>query len=247
MFNSTPCHTSRGLKSPYTLASIICINFHSMHPFGCGAYYRVPDANRKKLDARAQHAILLYPLSDGDGYVLWDLVSQKTLKSRDVIFEDENFPYLMSSSTSKHEVSPVDITWSTLQPVTMTSPVPAPLMSGSCSPSPASSSPSLAFNLQPGFDRWLEASIHNVPPEHEGIPELHHYRSPPSPQSSDSRASYPNDLASSPQSPVPSSTLDALGSPTSSVPPEALSPQPTPPPVTRRSASARQAPARYGD
>ena len=123
------------------------------HPFGCQAWYKVPEACRKKLDPKARCSILLSYLSDKKGYCLWDLQKRAVVKSRDVIFDDGIFPYgspLMSPAA----------------PIMCEMPWPSPLSLNHISPprrTPTPDLPLLDICLQPRFDCCLEASIHNRP------------------------------------------------------------------------------------
>ena len=123
------------------------------HPFGCQAWYKVPEACRKKLDPKACCSILLSYLSDKKGYRLWDLQKRVVFKSRDVIFDDSIFPY----------ESPL---LSPAAPIMCEIPWPSPSTSNHDSLPRRTSTPDLPLLdicLQPRFDRRLEASIHNRP------------------------------------------------------------------------------------
>lgn len=47
-----------------------------------------------KLSEKSRPCLHLYSLPDGHGWMVWDLVSQKAVKSRDIIFEEHLFPGL---------------------------------------------------------------------------------------------------------------------------------------------------------
>lgn len=74
IFNSLPCSTSSGFKIPTVLANMKSVAVKDSHPFGCRAWYRVPDALRSKLEPKARQEVLLSYQSDGNGFVVWDLV-----------------------------------------------------------------------------------------------------------------------------------------------------------------------------
>jgi hypothetical protein len=95
-FNSVPMNTPQGFKSPNLILGIDLIKVENLHPFGCLSWFKVPEANRKKLNPKAQSVILLSYLSNGNGFCLWDLNSKNVIKSRDVVFDDSQFPYLHS-------------------------------------------------------------------------------------------------------------------------------------------------------
>ncbi|KAI7946746.1 hypothetical protein MJO29_011273 [Puccinia striiformis f. sp. tritici] len=56
-------------------------------------WYKVPEANRKKLDPKGRASLFLSYLSDGNGYRVWDLQNKTAIKTRDVIFDDSVFLY----------------------------------------------------------------------------------------------------------------------------------------------------------
>lgn len=116
-----------------------------------------------KLTEKARPCIHLYTLSDGDGWIVWDITSQQPMKTKDVIFQEELFPGLglVGKQTEKDWESwelevkrqqpsktPKD---SSFKPVVVT-----------ISPdSSCPSTPPLSIPLADHFDRRLESSIHN--------------------------------------------------------------------------------------
>jgi hypothetical protein len=69
------------------------VDFKYTHKFGCLAWYKVPEAGRKKLNVKGRLALLLSYLQDRNGYRVWDMQKRSVVKSRDVLFEDGTFPY----------------------------------------------------------------------------------------------------------------------------------------------------------
>lgn len=110
MFNSIPCHTPAGFHSPNSLLNLPPINLSSLHPFGCLVWYKVPEANRRKLDLKGRSSILLSYLPAGSGYRLWDLQTKSIVKSRDVLFDDNCFPF-GSTLSSPSPVVTVELPW----------------------------------------------------------------------------------------------------------------------------------------
>jgi hypothetical protein len=61
--------------------------------FGCVSYAHVPDSKCIKLDSKSLKYVLLGISEESKAYCLYDLLSQKILFSRDVIFkEKDNWP-----------------------------------------------------------------------------------------------------------------------------------------------------------
>lgn len=121
-------------------------------------WYKVPEANRRKLDPKGRSAMLLSYLSDGNGYQLWDLASRTVIKSRDVIFDHDILPYQQSLAPSPPLTAiEVEIPW--------------PSLSLPVQPE----APDITDRTSDGFtvfrsDRRLVSSIHN--------PDVTHARQP---------------------------------------------------------------------
>jgi hypothetical protein len=81
-----PCKTPAGFRSPNSVLGKTPLYLKYLHPFGCMTWYKVSEANRKKLDVKGRAAILLLYLQDGNGYQVWDLERCAVVKSREVIF-----------------------------------------------------------------------------------------------------------------------------------------------------------------
>ena len=66
------------------------VSYKHLKVFGCKAFVHVPRDERSKLDSKTKQCIYLSSPSDEFGYRLWDPVKKKTVRSRDVVFiEDE--------------------------------------------------------------------------------------------------------------------------------------------------------------
>ncbi|PLW08406.1 hypothetical protein PCANC_27961 [Puccinia coronata f. sp. avenae] len=252
--NSFPCYTPAGFKAPNEILGKPLVNLSTLHPFGCLVWYKVPKANRQKLDAKGRPSLLLSYLGDGNGYRLWDLEKKSVIKSRDVLFVDETFPY-GSELTRQPPPVEVELPW---PPHLLVSP-PAIEKPPQPDPKPVPSIldlPPLDIPLQPRFDRRLTASIHAngkqpvspTPPSPPSIPAP-----PPSPSSPKSPTPTPPPSPVSPKSPTPapSPSPNSSASPPpvppspSPLPLKSLSPRPQSPP-TRRSGRQRRAPDSYG-
>ena len=60
-----------------------------MRVFGCKAFVDIPKDERKKLDAKANECIYLGSPKDEFGYRLWDPIKKKIVRSRDVVFIED--------------------------------------------------------------------------------------------------------------------------------------------------------------
>ncbi|PLW39848.1 hypothetical protein PCANC_20653 [Puccinia coronata f. sp. avenae] len=249
-YNSFPCHTPVGFKPPVSILKEKPVDVKSVHPFGCLVWYKIPEADRKKLDRKGRASVLLSYLSDGNGYRLWDLEKRSVVKSRDVIFDDSSFPYGCKLN-SPPAPQAVEIDWPQRPP----EPVPPALPQHDPMP----------VHLQPSFDRRLTASIHapgNAP--REPSPTCSNSDSTYSPQVVSPRLPSTPDLSiiSLPPSPLFRRHLLPLPSPQPrrrTVPRQSLlhrrKKSPTPPPKSpspptpprRRSGRERKAPDRYGN
>lgn len=216
--NSIPCTTPGGFSSPNEILELPLVDIHHLHPFGCLTWYKVPEANRKKLDAKGRSAMLLSYLSDGNGYRLWDIANRTVVKSRDVIFDDGVFPYHLQPSPPQLEHTiQVDVPWTSTQSLTPTPPRPDARVDDE------------GFTVFPS-DRRLTSSIHN--------PDRLHRR--PTSLPSPSPAVTP-ELPPDPPA-VPPEPAARPGPPPQ---PEPAPPDAVPPPP-RRTTRARQAPDRLG-
>jgi hypothetical protein len=70
-FNLFPCNTPAGFKSPNYILQLPSVDLNHLHPFGCLVWYKVPKANKKKLDQKGRSSILLSYLSNKNGFRVW--------------------------------------------------------------------------------------------------------------------------------------------------------------------------------
>lgn len=133
-------HTPTGHLPPNSINNIPLVDTKYLHPFGCLVWYKVPEPNRKKLDPKGRAALLLSYLAHGNGFRVWDLETHKVVKSRDVLFHDNIFPYKRTLTVQPFEPLKVEVDW-------------PPPLSASINPRPRVG----IFRS----DRRLQASIHN--------------------------------------------------------------------------------------
>jgi hypothetical protein len=67
------------------------VSYNHLMVFGCRAFVHVPKDERSKLDSKSKECIFLGYGNEEFGYQLWDPVAKKIIRSRYVIFfEDQN-------------------------------------------------------------------------------------------------------------------------------------------------------------
>ncbi|KAI5315215.1 hypothetical protein L3X38_044391 [Prunus dulcis] len=67
------------------------VSYNHLKVFGCRAFVHIPKDERSKLDAKSKECIFVGYGNEEFGYRLWDPVARKILRSRDVVFfEDQN-------------------------------------------------------------------------------------------------------------------------------------------------------------
>ena len=66
------------------------VSYKHLRVFGCRAFVHVPRDERSKLDSKTKQCVLLGHPDEQFGYRLWDPINKKIVRSRDVVFfEDE--------------------------------------------------------------------------------------------------------------------------------------------------------------
>jgi len=82
-------------RTPYELWYGKKPNVSHLRVFGSPAFAHIPDANRRKLDAKSLECIMVGYCTSQKGYRLWDPATRRVIVSRDVSFHeqaDENDP-----------------------------------------------------------------------------------------------------------------------------------------------------------
>lgn len=102
----TPCYlVNRSLiivlvdKTPHEVWSSKKPSLAHLRVFGCDYFVHVPKEKMRKLDNKAEKSIFIGYKDGVKGYKLWNLVTRKTIYSRDVIFNEVE-------STSRSEYGP---------------------------------------------------------------------------------------------------------------------------------------------
>ena len=96
LINRSPS-SALGDKTPHEVCHGKKPSLRHLRVFGCEAYVHVPKEKRTKLDYKAHKCIFVGYGDSIKGYKCWNLESQKTVYSRDVIFRE------VSESLKKEE------------------------------------------------------------------------------------------------------------------------------------------------
>ena len=64
-------------------------SYGHLRVFGCKAFVLILKDEREKLDAKAKECIYLGSPRDELGFRLWDLINKKIVRSRDVVFFED--------------------------------------------------------------------------------------------------------------------------------------------------------------
>ncbi|EOY25713.1 Uncharacterized protein TCM_027093 [Theobroma cacao] len=80
-------------KTPYELLHHKLPSYDHLRVFGCLCFMFTLTQNRKKLDKRATKCIFLGYPNNMKGYKVYDLSANNVLKSRNVIFHEQTFPF----------------------------------------------------------------------------------------------------------------------------------------------------------
>ncbi|VFQ78638.1 unnamed protein product [Cuscuta campestris] len=77
-------------------------SYKQLKVFGCRAFVHIPKDERAKLDAKTKECIYLRSPKDEYGYQLWDPFNIKVVRSRDVVFfEDQTIEDIKNSERSR--------------------------------------------------------------------------------------------------------------------------------------------------
>lgn len=73
------------------------VSHSSLESFGCKAWRILTGPQRvSKLTEKARPCLHLFALSDDDGLMVWEVMSQRAMKSRNLLFQEDVFPGLGS-------------------------------------------------------------------------------------------------------------------------------------------------------
>ena len=81
-------------------------NVGHLRVIGCVAYAQIPSENRSKLDFKSRKCVFVGYPDGGKGYKLFDFTRNKMIRSRDVIFSEDDFQMLLSDKDQPDELFP---------------------------------------------------------------------------------------------------------------------------------------------
>lgn len=91
--NLSPTRANEGKLSPESLWTNKSPSYKRLRAFGCRAYQLVTGpAEKSKLGSKTSNCLHLYTLPDGDGYMVWDLILNRAVKTHDVVHHEDCFP-----------------------------------------------------------------------------------------------------------------------------------------------------------
>lgn len=96
--NRSPTRTNEGFKTPFEVYHGKLPSMRHAHIFGAKGVYLIPSANREKLDNNSRDCYFLSVLPNGDGVKVLDAVTQKTVKTCDVFFDESTSPLTPTSN-----------------------------------------------------------------------------------------------------------------------------------------------------
>ena len=78
----------------------------AMRVFGCRCWYRIPKSKVRKLDSRANEAVMIGYADECKAYKLWDPKLERVIVSRDVVFAENEMPriHVTQDSVSVFEI-----------------------------------------------------------------------------------------------------------------------------------------------
>ncbi|KAL6185208.1 hypothetical protein ACLB2K_041342 [Fragaria x ananassa] len=88
LINRTPC-VPLGLETPESVWTGRSASYSHLRVFGCKAFAHVPKKDISKLDDKAIPCIFLGYGNEEMGYRLWNLITKKLFRNRDVVFHKD--------------------------------------------------------------------------------------------------------------------------------------------------------------
>ena len=80
------------------------VNYSFPRTFGCEEFVHIDKENRTKIDAKSKKHTFIGYMIDDFGYRLWDYENHKTIRSRDVVFNENNmYKYQLQGKKEENE------------------------------------------------------------------------------------------------------------------------------------------------
>ena len=84
------------------------VSYEHLRVFGCKTFVHIPQDERLKLDAKTRQCIFLGYGLDEFGYKLFDTIAKKVVRSRDVVFvEDQTIEDIVKTKVQVPQQEPV--------------------------------------------------------------------------------------------------------------------------------------------
>jgi hypothetical protein len=115
--NRGPTHANHGI-TPEQQYYKVCPDVSHLRTFGCVAYSHIPKENRKKLESKTRHCMMVGFDNKSKSYRLYDPVSKKIILNQDVKFKESliGFRHLKQPETSPEIVFPISLSNSMPEP-----------------------------------------------------------------------------------------------------------------------------------
>ncbi|UZJ57454.1 hypothetical protein CBS101457_006774 [Exobasidium rhododendri] len=97
-------------KTPYELWTGSKADLTDLKTFGCTAYAQIPVELRQKLDDRSKKLVYVGKTPGTKGHRLIDPATMKIIQSRDVLFDESEFPFIeLATKTAKENEDQIDL------------------------------------------------------------------------------------------------------------------------------------------
>ena len=81
------------------------VDYSNLRVFGCSAYAHIPKDERTKLEPKSLECLFIGFEKGVKGYKLWDIVNEKKVISRDVVFDEKTMPLNEEANSKKGQMA----------------------------------------------------------------------------------------------------------------------------------------------